>query len=139
MYGNRVRHRVRQGVCALLTAALLSSVWGPALPVGAVTQSEIDALKARQAESQERQDQLEQELSQVEADRDAAQEQRRLLGQQLAAILFRYLEHWGADTAGRADLPFTFIHKCALAFGLVLYIAALSAQGVPLRGLFRLE
>ena len=27
----------------------------------------------------------------------------------------------------------------ALAFGLVLYIAALSAQGVPLRGLFRLE
>ena len=86
MYGNRVRHRVRQGVCALLTAALLSSVWGPALPVGAVTQSEIDALKARQAESQERQDQLEQELSQVEADRDAAQEQRRLLGQQLAAI-----------------------------------------------------
>ena len=86
MYGNRVRHRVRQGVCALLTAALLSSVWGPALPVGAVTQSEIDTLKARQAESQERQDQLEQELSQVEADRDAAQEQRRLLGQQLAAI-----------------------------------------------------
>ena len=28
----------------------------------------------------------------------------RITRQQLAAILFRYLEHWGADTAGRADL-----------------------------------
>ena len=58
MSGNRVKHRVRRGVCALLTAALLAPVWGSALPVGAVTQSEIDALKARQAESQERQAEL---------------------------------------------------------------------------------
>ena len=59
MSGNRVKHRVRRGVCALLTAALLAPVWGSALPVGAVTQSEIDALKARPAESQERQAELE--------------------------------------------------------------------------------
>ena len=44
MSGNRVKHRVRRGVCALLTAALLAPVWGSALPVGAVTQSEIGAL-----------------------------------------------------------------------------------------------
>ena len=41
----------------------------PALPVGAVTQSEIDALKARQAESQERQAELEEQLTRAEADR----------------------------------------------------------------------
>ena len=86
MSGNRVKHRVRRGVCALLTAALLAPVWGSALPVGAVTQSEIDALKARQAESQERQVELEEQLTRAEADRDAAREQRQLLGQQLDAI-----------------------------------------------------
>ena len=86
MSGNRVKHRVRRGVCALLTAALLAPVWGSALPVGAVTQSEIDALKARQAESQERQAELEEQLTRAEADRDAAREQRQLLGQQLDAI-----------------------------------------------------
>ena len=86
MSGNRVKHRVRRGVCALLTAALLAPVWGSALPVGAVTQSEIDALKARQAESQERQAELEEQLTRSEADRDAAREQRQLLGQQLDAI-----------------------------------------------------
>ena len=86
MSGNRVKHRVRRGICALLTAALLAPVWGSALPVGAVTQSEIDALKARQAESQERQAELEEQLTRAEADRDAAREQRQLLGQQLDAI-----------------------------------------------------
>ena len=86
MSGNRVKHRVRRGVCALLTAALLAPVWGSALPVGAVTQSEIDALKSRQAESQERQAELEEQLTRAEADRDAAREQRQLLGQQLDAI-----------------------------------------------------
>ena len=86
MSGNRVKHRVRRGACALLTAALLAPVWGSALPVGAVTQSEIDALKARQAESQERQVELEEQLTRAEADRDAAREQRQLLGQQLDAI-----------------------------------------------------
>ena len=86
MSGNRVKHRVRRGVCALLTAALLAPVWDSALPVGAVTQSEIDALKARQAESQERQAELEEQLTRAEADRDAARGQRQLLGQQLDAI-----------------------------------------------------
>ena len=86
MSGNRVKHRVRRGACALLTAALLAPVLGSALPVGAVTQSEIDALKARQAESQERQAELEEQLTRAEADRDAAREQRQLLGQQLDAI-----------------------------------------------------
>ena len=86
MSGNRVKHRVRRGVCALLAAALLAPVWGSALPVGAVTQSEIDALKARQAESQERQAELEEQLTRAEAHRDAAREQRQLLGQQLDAI-----------------------------------------------------
>ena len=83
----RGNQRLRRGVCALLTAAVLAPVWGAAaMPVGAVTQGDIDALKAQQEESQERQDALEQQLSQVEADRDAAREQRELLGQQLNAI-----------------------------------------------------
>ena len=58
---------------------------------------------------------------------------------EMAANTDTTVEQYHAYEAGLADLPFTFIHKCALAFGLVLYIAALSAQGVPLRGLFRLE
>ena len=83
----RGNQRLRRGVCALLTAAVLAPVWGAAaLPVGAVTQGDIDALKDQQSESQERQDALEQQLSQVEADRDAAREQRELLGRQLNAI-----------------------------------------------------
>ena len=106
MSGNRVKHRVRRGVCALLTAALLAPVWDSALPVGAVTQSEIDALKARQAESQERQAELEEQLTRAEADRDAAREQRQLLGQQLERHQRRAGEHQRpAYLVRRGDRP----------------------------------
>ena len=53
---------------------------------GAVTQSEIDALKQEQAESQAKQEALKEQLADVEADQAAAQQKRQLLTQQLNAI-----------------------------------------------------
>ena len=48
---------LRRAACALLTAALLVPAWGGlARQVRAAAQSEIDALKAEQAESQVRQE-----------------------------------------------------------------------------------
>ena len=48
---------LRRAACALLTAALLVPAWGGlARQVRAASQSEIDALKAEQAESQARQE-----------------------------------------------------------------------------------
>ena len=48
---------LRRAACALLTAALLVPAWGGlARQVRAAAQSEIDALKAEQAESQARQE-----------------------------------------------------------------------------------
>ena len=50
---------LRRAACVLLTAALLVPAWGGlARQVRAAAQSEIDALKAEQAESQVRQDHL---------------------------------------------------------------------------------
>ena len=52
----------------------------------AVTQSEIDALKKEQEESQAKQDALKDQLADLEADQAAAQEKRQLLTEQLNAI-----------------------------------------------------
>lgn len=52
----------------------------------AVTQSEIDALIADQKASQQRQDELEEQLAAIKGRQDAAAQQVSLLGQQLSAI-----------------------------------------------------
>ena len=78
---------VRRAACALLTAALLVPAWGGlARQVRAASQSEIDALKAEQAESQARQEELKEQLAGVKEDQAAAQQKRQLLQQQLEAI-----------------------------------------------------
>ena len=78
---------LRRAACALLTAALLVPAWGGlARQVRAASQSEIDALKAEQAESQARQEELKEQLAGVKEDQAAAQQKRQLLQQQLEAI-----------------------------------------------------
>ena len=67
----------------LLLLPMVTVILGGA---GAVTQSEIDALKAEQAASQARQDELEEQLADVEADQAEAQQRRQLLQAQLDAI-----------------------------------------------------
>ena len=67
----------------LLLLPMISMIAGG---VGAVTQSEIDALKAEQAESQVRQEELKEQLADVKEDQAAAQQKRQLLQQQLEAI-----------------------------------------------------
>ena len=53
---------------------------------GAVTQSEIDALKKEQQESQAKQEELKDQLAEAEAQQAAAQQKRQLLTEQLNAI-----------------------------------------------------
>ena len=78
---------LRRAACVLLTAALLVPAWGGlARQVRAAAQSEIDALKAEQAESQVRQEELKEQLADVKEDQAAAQQKRQLLQQQLEAI-----------------------------------------------------
>ena len=78
---------VRRAACALLTAALLVPAWGGlARQVRAASQSEIDALKAEQAESQARQEELKEQLADVKEDQAAARQKRQILQQQLEAI-----------------------------------------------------
>ena len=78
---------LRRAACVLLTAALLVPAWGGlARQVRAASQSEIDALKAEQAESQVRQEELKEQLAGVKEDQAAAQQKRQLLQQQLEAI-----------------------------------------------------
>ena len=78
---------LRRAACVLLTAALLGPAWGGlARQVRAAAQSEIDALKAEQAESQVRQEELKEQLAGVKEDQAAAQQKRQLLQQQLEAI-----------------------------------------------------
>ena len=61
-------------------AALLVPAWGGlARQVRAAAQSEIDALKAEQAESQVRQEELKEQLADVKEDQAAAQQKRQLL------------------------------------------------------------
>ena len=67
----------------LLLLPMVTMILGGA---GAVTQSEIDALKAEQAASQARQDELEEQLADAEADQAEAQQRRQLLQAQLDAI-----------------------------------------------------
>ncbi len=80
--------RIVVGVLACAMALLmLLPIFGMIVQnAGAVTQSEIDALKEQQAESQEKQAQLKEELAQAKEDQAEAQRQRELLTQQLAAI-----------------------------------------------------
>ena len=80
--------RIVVGVLAVVLALLmlmpiLSMIISSA---GAVTQSEIDALKKQQQESQAKQEQLKDELAEAEADQAAAQQKRQLLTEQLNAI-----------------------------------------------------
>ena len=80
--------RIVVGVLAAVMALLLllpmvSMIISSA---GAVTQSEIDALKKEQQESQAKQEALKDQLAEAEADQAAAQEKRQLLTQQLNAI-----------------------------------------------------
>ena len=78
---------LRRAACALLTTALLVPAWGGlARQVRAVTQSEIDALKEEQRESQVKQQELKNQLADVKEDQAAAQQRRQLLQQQLEAI-----------------------------------------------------
>ena len=82
------KRRVLFGMLAGLMALLMllpmvTTIIGAA---GAVTQSEIDALKKEQAESQARQDELESQLADVKADQAAAEEKRKILTAQLDAI-----------------------------------------------------
>ena len=71
---------LRRAACALLTAALLVPAWGGlARQVRAASQSEIDALKAEQAESQARQEELKEQLADVKEDQAAARQKRQIL------------------------------------------------------------
>ena len=82
--GRRVAFGLLAGLMALL---MLLSVFTMILGgAGAVTQSEIDALKQQQAESQALQQQLEEQMEDVEAQQNAAVDTRDLLLAQLEAI-----------------------------------------------------
>ncbi|WP_242955336.1 murein hydrolase activator EnvC family protein [Flavonifractor sp. An52] len=80
--------RVVVGVLAAVLALLmlLPMVSMIISSAGAVTQSEIDALKKEQEESQAKQDALKDQLADLEANQAAAQEKRQLLTEQLNAI-----------------------------------------------------
>ena len=80
--------RVVVGVLAAVLALLmlLPMVSMIISSAGAVTQSEIDALKKEQQESQAKQEALKDQLADIEADQAAAQQKRQLLTQQLNAI-----------------------------------------------------
>ena len=80
--------RVVVGVLAAVLALLmlLPMVSMIISSAGAVTQSEIDALKKEQEESQAKQDALKDQLADLEADQAAAQKKRQLLTEQLNAI-----------------------------------------------------
>ena len=82
------KRRVVFGALAVIMALLmllpmLTMIIGGA---GAVTQSEIDALKQEQAESQARQKELKEQLAAAEAEQSAAEDKRNLLLAQLDAI-----------------------------------------------------
>ena len=70
-------------LCGVLILALCTSA---ATQAGAVTQSEIDALKKEQQASQAKQEALKDQLAEAEAQQAAAQRKRQILTQQLDAI-----------------------------------------------------
>ncbi len=77
------KHPKLRLLCGILILALFTSA---ASQAGAVTQSEIDALKKEQQESQAKQQQLKEQLAGVKEDQAAAQQKRQILAQQLDAI-----------------------------------------------------
>ena len=70
-------------VCVVLVLAMAATLF---LQAGAVTQSEIDALKKQQQASQAKQQELKEQLAEVKEDQAAAQQKRQILVQQLDAI-----------------------------------------------------
>ena len=89
--GRNIQNRQKRTIWRAMPDALALLVLLPVLTViiggaGAVTQSEIDALKQEQEESQARQEELKEELSQAEAEQSAAEDKRDLLLAQLDAI-----------------------------------------------------
>ena len=70
-------------VCVILSLVMAATVF---LQAGAVTQSEIDALKKQQQASQAKQQQLKDQLAEVKEDQAAAQQKRQILTQPLDAI-----------------------------------------------------
>ena len=70
-------------VCVVLALAMAATLF---LQAGAVTQSEIDALKKQQQASQAKQQELKEQLAEVKEDQAAAQQKRQILVQQLDAI-----------------------------------------------------
>ena len=89
--GRNIQNRQKRTIWRAMPGALALLVLLPVLTViiggaGAVTQSEIDALKQEQEESQARQEELKEELSQAEAEQSAAEDKRDLLLAQLDAI-----------------------------------------------------
>ena len=77
------KHPKLRLLCGILILALFTSA---ASQAGAVTQSEIDALKKEQQESQAKQQQLKEQLAGVKEDQASAQQKRQILAQQLDAI-----------------------------------------------------
>ena len=81
----------RRLLTILLAAAMALSLFLPMLTMavgraGAVTQSEIDALKDKQEESEARQEELQAQLDDLESEQAAAEEQLSVLTAQLNAI-----------------------------------------------------
>ena len=81
------RRLVVGGLAVVLALLMLLPIFSMIVGnASAVTQSEIDALKKEQEESQAKQEELKDQLADAEADQAAAQEKRQLLTQQLEAI-----------------------------------------------------
>ena len=80
----RVRFAVGAASMVLAACCLMGALFTAWLrcAAGAVTQAEIDALKAEQAESAQRQEELEAELEAVKDDQAKAQQQRKAQQQQ---------------------------------------------------------
>ena len=104
---------LRRAACVLLTAALLVPAWGGlARQVRAAAQSEIDALKAEQAESQVRQEELKEQLADVKEDQAAAQQKRQPYLKLTSAFGYRMHpvdhvpnSHTGIDVAASTGVP----------------------------------
>ena len=136
--GRNIQNRQKRTIWRAMPGALALLVLLPVLTViiggaGAVTQSEIDALKQEQEESQARQEELKEELSQAEAEQSAAEDKRDLLLDQGLRLAPYGLE--------RMDLELQNIYA-ALAQPtdrLVITWPVSDSQGNPLRPSFVVE
>ena len=72
------------GLALLMLLPMLTMILGGA--AGAVTQAEIDALKAQQAESRTRQQELKDQLAEIKSGLEEAQQRRQVLVSQLDSI-----------------------------------------------------